>query len=50
MHWIRIPSIGMIAALPVTNQNSEHQSTLALAKNRKIPIRRVEGSAVKTDF
>ena len=40
-------SIEMIAALPVTNQNSEHQSTLALAKNRKIPIKELKEAQLR---
>jgi len=35
-------SIELIAALPGTSQNSEHQSTLALAKNRDIPIKELK--------
>jgi len=35
-------SIEIIAALPGTSQNSEHQSILALAKNRDIPIKELK--------
>lgn len=34
--------IEMIAVLHGTSQNSEHQSTLALAKNRKIPVKELK--------
>ena len=40
-------SIEMIAVLHGTNQNSEHQSTLALAKKRSIPIKELKEVQLK---
>ncbi len=39
--------IEMIAALPGTNQNSEHQSVLALAKNHDIPVKELKEVQLK---
>jgi RNA methyltransferase, TrmH family len=39
--------IEMIAALPGANQNSHHQSVLALAKNRNIPVKELKEVQLK---
>ena len=40
-------TIEMIAVKPEANQNSEHQSALAIAKNRSIPIKEVKEVQLK---